>query len=130
MHWVPGHRDIEGNELADQQATEAANEMVGADPEDFPITMDKKEAVAEIKKNVKEKWQRKFELSEKVDQVQEVFSEVGSRNCFGEKDRHSFAMFLFLFLKIFCHSWHTSSSLEYRFTVKMVDLVHHPIYTL
>ena len=80
VHWVPGHRDIEGNELADQQATEAANEMVGADPEDFPITMDKKEAVAEIKKNVKEKWQRKFELSEKVDQVQEVFSEVGSRN--------------------------------------------------
>ena len=92
VHWVPGHRDIEGNELADQQAKEAANEMVGADPEDFPITMDKKEAVAEIKKNVKEKWQRKFELSEKVDQVQEVFSEVGSRNCFGEKDRHSFAM--------------------------------------
>ena len=60
VHWVPGHRDIEGNELADQQAKEAANEMVGADPEDFPITMDKKEAVAEIKKNVKEKWQRKF----------------------------------------------------------------------
>ena len=55
MHWVPGHRDIEGNELADQQAEEAANEMVGADPKDFSITMDKKEAVLEIKKNVKEK---------------------------------------------------------------------------
>ena len=66
--------------------------MVGADPKDFPITMDKKKAVAEIKKNVKEKWQRKFELSEKVDQVQEVFSEVESRSCFGEKDRHNFAM--------------------------------------
>ena len=50
VHWVPGHRDIEGNELAEQQAKEAANEMVGADPEDFPITMDKKEAVAEIKR--------------------------------------------------------------------------------
>ena len=92
VHWVPGHRDKEGNELADLQAKEAANEMVGADPEDFPITMDKKETVAEIKKNVKEKWQRKFELSEKVDQIQEVFSEVGSRNCFGEKDRHNFTM--------------------------------------
>ena len=36
VQWVPGHRDIEGNELADLQAKEAANEMVGADPEDFP----------------------------------------------------------------------------------------------
>ena len=34
VHWVPGHRDIEGNELADRQAKEAANEMVGADIED------------------------------------------------------------------------------------------------
>ena len=67
------------------QAKEAANEMVGADFEDFPITTDKKEPVAEIKKNVKEKWQRKFELSEKVDQVQEVFSEVGSRTVLGKK---------------------------------------------
>ena len=56
--------------MADLQAKEAANEMVGADPKDFPITMDKKEAVAEIKKNVKENWRRKFELSEKVDQIQ------------------------------------------------------------
>ena len=92
MHWIPWHRDIEGNELADLLAKEAANEMVGVEPEDFPITMDKKEAVAEIKKNIKEKWQRKYELSEKVDQIQEVFSEVGIRNCFGEKDRHNFAM--------------------------------------
>ena len=37
VHWVPGHRDIEGNELADCQAKEAANEMVGADTEDFPV---------------------------------------------------------------------------------------------
>ena len=41
--------------MADQQAKEAANEMVGADPQDFLITMDKKEAVAEIKKNVKKR---------------------------------------------------------------------------
>ena len=51
-------------ELADCQAKEAANEMVGADTEDFPVMMDKKEAVAEIKRNLKDKWTRKFELSE------------------------------------------------------------------
>ena len=60
VHWVPGHRDIEGNELADSQAKEAANEMVGADIEEFPIVMDKKEAVAEIKRNLKDKWKRKL----------------------------------------------------------------------
>ena len=30
--------------------------MVGANAEDFPIMMDKKEAVAEIKRNLKDKW--------------------------------------------------------------------------
>ena len=92
VHWVPGHRDIEGNELADCQAKEAANEMVGADTEDFPVMMDKKEAVAEIKRNLKDKWKRKFELSDKACRVQEVFTEVGKRNCIGEEDRHNFSM--------------------------------------
>ena len=93
VHWVPGHRDIEGNELADMQAKEAANEIVGQTPKtSLSSQWIKKEAIAEIKKNVKEKWQRKFGSSEKVDQIQEVFSKVGSRNCFGEKDLHNFAM--------------------------------------
>ena len=54
--------------------------------------MDKKEAVSEIKKNLKAKWKRKYELSEKVDQIQDVFTEVGCRNCFGGKDRHTFSI--------------------------------------
>ena len=83
VHWVPGHRDIEGNELADSQAKEAANQMVGADTEDFPIMMDKKEAVAEIKRNLKDKWKRKFDLSDKAGRVQEVFTDIGKRNCYG-----------------------------------------------
>ena len=92
VHWVPGHRDIEGNELADCQAKEAANEMVGADTEDFPVMMDKKEAVAEIKRNLKDKWKRKSELSDKACRVQEVFTDVGKRNCIGEEDMHNFSM--------------------------------------
>ena len=92
MHWVPGYNDIKGNELADSQAKEAANEMVGADIGEFPIMIDKKEAVAEIKRNLKDKWKRKFDLSDiKVSQVQ-VFTDMGKRNCFGEEDRHNFSV--------------------------------------
>ena len=49
VHWVPGHQDIRGNELADKQAKEAAAEVSGK--EDIPIEMDKKE---ELKRQVKE----------------------------------------------------------------------------
>ena len=52
--------------------------------------MDKKEAVTEIKTNLKVKWKRKFDLSEKVDQIQKVFTEVGCRNCCCENDTYFF----------------------------------------
>ena len=44
VHWVPGHKDILGYELADQQAKAGVEEMVSAkDP--VVMTMDKREAV-------------------------------------------------------------------------------------
>ena len=54
---------------------------------DDPIKLDKGKVVQKIKKNLKIKWQRKCDLSEKIEQIQEVFTEVGNRNCCGEKDR-------------------------------------------
>ena len=53
VHWVPGHQDIRGNELADKQAKEAAAEASRKD--DIPIEMDNKEAVIELKRQAKEK---------------------------------------------------------------------------
>ena len=90
VHWVPGHQEIRGNELADKQAKEAAAEVSGKD--DIPIEMDKKEAVSELKRQVKEKWQRKFDLTEKAEKIQEIYTEVGKRNCYGEGDRLTFSL--------------------------------------
>ena len=50
IHWVPGHRDIEGNKLADRQAKEAAAEMSAPDLPILPV-LDKREVISEIKRN-------------------------------------------------------------------------------
>ena len=56
------------------------------------MTMDKREAIAEIKRQIGEKRKLiKFENSQKVDRLQETFDEVGKRVCHGEKNRASFS---------------------------------------
>ena len=37
------------------------------------------------------RWNRKYACSEKVSSIQDIFYEVGKRNCYGERDRPTFA---------------------------------------
>ena len=88
---MPGHKESEGKEMADRQAKEVARELSAPDIPILPI-LDKKEAVSELKKQMAEKWQRKFTCSENSSHIQEIFTEVGKRNCYGEKDRGTFSV--------------------------------------
>ena len=96
VHWVPGHKEIERNEIADGQAKEATRRLSAPDIPILPI-FDKKDAVSELKKQMSEKWQRKYTCSEHNSHIQEIFTEVGKQNCNGEKDRGTFSVLNQLF---------------------------------
>ena len=48
--------------------------------------------VSELKKQMAEQWQRKLTCSEHSSHIQEIYAEVGKRNCYGEKDRGTFSV--------------------------------------
>ena len=76
--------------MADEQAKEAASEMSKPDITVEPI-FHKNEAVTEIKKQMITKWKLKVSCFETASSMQDVFSEIGKRSCYGERDRPSFS---------------------------------------
>ena len=77
VHWIPGHRDFKGNELADTLAKKAAKEMQGKKEDFYDGVADTSELIKLMKKGSREKWQTIYENSQKTDILQEIISEVG-----------------------------------------------------
>ena len=64
VHWVPGYKEIKGNELTDEQAKQTAIEMSGSDVK-VPPVWDKREAFQEMKNKTVEKWNKKIYMCKK-----------------------------------------------------------------
>ncbi|MEW8546650.1 MAG: ribonuclease H family protein [Candidatus Thiodiazotropha sp.] len=90
VHWCPGHMDIRGNELADKFAKEAANEAISMT--DNLSVLTKKDATAELKKNIIKKWQKAYILSESAGKIQDIVSseKVGQRSTVGEERKKEY----------------------------------------
>ena len=63
IHWIPGHKDFEGNERADRLAKETANEMVGKNEEFYEEVAEKKEIIQTMRSSIQDKWQRLMDNS-------------------------------------------------------------------
>ncbi|XP_045179807.2 uncharacterized protein LOC123539306 [Mercenaria mercenaria] len=92
VHWIPGHKGLKGNELADQQAKLAAKSMIDSTDEGTGM-LDSRDAVRIMKEKVKQKWNNKYIHSDKVDKTQEIYTSVGTRVLFGEFSRNTFSIF-------------------------------------
>ena len=72
IHWIPGHKDFEGNERADRLAKEAAKEMVGKKEKFYEGVADKKEITHIMRSTINYKWQGLIDSSVLTDKVQEI----------------------------------------------------------
>ena len=89
MKWIKDTLDIWPqrnwvNELANRQVEEAVTEMSLPDVQ-IELDFDKKESVIEMKKQMTIKWNLKYACSDKVTNIQDVYTEVGKCNCFVRK---------------------------------------------
>ncbi len=76
IHWTPGHKEIEGNEIADQLAKKAASEIKDKPQNETNRKKDKSLVVKEIRNNLPEQWQRQYENGTVKEQFLEIFPEV------------------------------------------------------
>ena len=54
VHWIPGHRDFRGNELADSLAKKAAKEMEGKKDDFYEGVADRSELIKMMKRGIVE----------------------------------------------------------------------------
>ena len=69
VHWIPGHRDFKGNELADNLAKNGAKEMVGKKEDFYEGVADRSDLLKLMKQGVQEKWQKIYENSTKSNKI-------------------------------------------------------------
>ena len=77
IHWIPGHKDFEGNERADRLAKEAAKEMEVKKEEFYEGVAEKKEIIQIMRSTINDKWQRLMDNSGLTDTVQEIVPKAG-----------------------------------------------------
>ncbi|XP_052783101.1 uncharacterized protein LOC128219333 [Mya arenaria] len=93
VHWIPGHKNIEGNELADEHAKKGAKKAAEFDEAEFD---DEKKDAGEVmqmmkRKAINEKWSAQYRNSERSSAIHDIFVTPGVRNCVGEKKRKCFS---------------------------------------
>ena len=70
IHWIPGHKDFEGNGRADKLAKEATKEMVGKKEEFYEGAAEKKDITQIMRSTIDDKWQQLMDNSGLTDKFQ------------------------------------------------------------